>query len=236
MELGYVEPRVFEAGEGNRLAWEESYVERAAEVKSREELRVALFARELMHEYGAVLQAILREYRLTIGSIANGAKAGARAQMIAFSERVPTMRISVDMKLELFRNSGRSWSWNMVRDIDALSVAVPYCHVVVCDRDALHLVRRSGAPDRYGTTMTTNLHDLPELLTNLSAVARKQPPDLSDWSSIGPGAGYSVDMPEQLVDVPVDADFRLVDRVGIPLPAPRGIETPYKRSNTRQAK
>ena len=217
---GYIEPRFFETDKGNRLAWEESYVDQAAAVKSRELIRVALFARELTHEYGATLQSILNDYRLSIGSIVNGGKAKSRTQMIAFGDRVPTMRIAVDMKLELFRNRSRAWSWNMLRDIDALSIAVPHCHAVVADRDAVDLLSRSGAADRYGTTVTANLQDLPDLLPELIAQARTQVADLSDWSSVGPGSGFSIGQPEPLVGVPEGVEIRLLDRRGSSIPAP----------------
>ncbi|MCS5735096.1 hypothetical protein [Herbiconiux daphne] len=223
-KVGYVDPRYFETNEGNRLAWEQSYVEQAAKIKSREELRVALFAREITHEYGVTFQTILNEYHLTIGSIVSGTKADTRARMMTFSERVPTMRIAVDMKLELFRNPSRPWTWNMVRDIDALSVAVPLCDVVVGDRDALHLLRRSGAPERYGTTVTEKLEDLPDLLADLAGLSRATQPDLSDWSSIGPGNEFSVVEPELSISIPVGSRTQLLDRSGTPLPAPTGAK------------
>jgi hypothetical protein len=226
-KVGYVDPRYFETNEGNRLAWEQSYLEQAANIKSREELRVALFARELTHEYPVTLQTILNQYRLSISSIVNGSKTNSRAQMMAFSERVPTIRIAVDMKLELFRNPSRPWTWNMLRDIDALSVAVPLCDMVVCDRDALHLLRRSGAPDRYGTTVTENLEDLPDLLTDLTMHPRARETDISDWSSIGSGDGFSTTAPEPLLDVPMGVEIRLLDRSGTPLAAPRGASSEY---------
>jgi len=222
VKIGYIDPRYFETEVGNRLEWEKSYVEQAARMKSREELRVALFARELTHEHGAVLQKILNEYRLSFSSIVNGTRSHSRAQMIAFSESVPTIRIAVDMKLELFRNPSRLWTWNMLRDIDALSTAVPTCDVVVGDRDALHLLRRSGAPNRYGTTVTETLQDLPDLLTDLTTIARANEIDLSDWSSIGPGEGFSTTEPEPLADVPQGAEFRLLDRSGRTVPKPQG--------------
>ncbi|KQO09880.1 hypothetical protein ASF06_06415 [Agreia sp. Leaf244] len=221
-KLGYVDPRYFESNVGNRLDWEESYVDQAVKIKSREELRVALFAREIMHEYGVTLQTILNEYRLSLGSIATGSKANSRAQMMSFSDRVPTMRIAVDMKRDLFRNPSRPWTWNMLRDIDALSVAVPLCDVVICDRDALHQLRRSGAPDRYGTTVTEKIEDLPDLLTDLARLSPAAEPDLSDWASIGPGDGFSIVEPEPPGRIPMGSSIQLLDRGGRPLPTPLG--------------
>jgi hypothetical protein len=219
-KLGYVDPRFFETNAGNRLAWEESYVEQAAKFNSREELRVALFAREITHEYGVTLQTILNEYRLSLGSIVSGSKANSRAQMMAFSERVPTMRIAVDMKRDLFRNPSRPWTWNMLRDIDALSVAVPHCDVVVGDRDALHQLRRSGAPGRYGTTVTEKLEDLPDLLMDLARLPRAAQPDLSDWASVGPGDGLLIAESEPPESLPMGSRIQLLDRSSKPLPTP----------------
>jgi len=44
---------------------------------------------------------------------------------------------------------------NAIHDIDALSMAVPYCHVVVPDREMDNLLSRSGTGPRYGTKINT---------------------------------------------------------------------------------
>ena len=218
---GYVMPRDHETAKGNRLEWEESFVAKAAATRSREELRIELLVRELIHEYGVTIQTILNEYRLSFSAVVNGNQTQSRARMVSFGELVPTMAISADMKLEIFRDPGRVWTWNMLRDIDALSLAIPYCHVVVIDRDASDLARRTRAPARYGTTVIADLRDLPELLDDLSTVAETQGEDPSDWTTVGPGQGFSIDPPEQLTNVPVNGAFRLLDRDGSLFPKPR---------------
>ena len=125
------------------------------------------------------------------------------------------------MKLQIFRNAGREWTWNMLRDIDALSLAIPYCHVVVADRDAAAIARHTRAPARYGATVISNLRELPDLLTELSAVARTQGEDPSDWTTVGPGEGFSTAPPEQLAEVPDGCTIRLLDREGKFVPSPR---------------
>jgi hypothetical protein len=45
-------------------------------------------------------------------------------------------------------------------DIDALSVAVPYCDVVVTERHARHSLEVAGAPDRCGTAVMATLGQL----------------------------------------------------------------------------
>lgn len=200
--LGYISPREVEERPGNRLAWERVFAEKLKdESPSRAELRVWLLARELMHEYSHLLDRMLREYRLTFAAIAGGSNGKAsRRRAVEFAERVPTLRIAADMKLEVFRNPGRRWSLNMLRDIDALSVALPYCRAVVADRDAAALVQRSSAPSRYGSVVIHELSRIPEVLEDLATEASaSRESDRTGWDAVGPGVGFRHDLPERLV-------------------------------------
>jgi hypothetical protein len=58
-----------------------------------------------------------------------------RAAVWSASPTRSLLRIAVDLKLELFRNPAKLWSTNAIHEIDALSMAVPYCHIVVPDRE-----------------------------------------------------------------------------------------------------
>lgn len=217
---GYVMPRDHESARGNRLEWEQQFAAAAATV-SREVLRVELLARELTHEYGEAFVTILNEYKLAFNAVVHGTESQRRKRMVQFGELVPTLAIAANMKLEIFRDTGREWTWNMLRDIDALSIAIPYCDVVVTDRDAAAIARRTRAPERYGSTVISNLRELPDLLGDLSVVARSQGEDPSDWSTVGPGEGFSTTLPEQLVEVPENCTLRLLDRDGEFVPSPR---------------
>lgn len=115
---------------------------------------------------------------------------------------------------------GQARSWNMLREMDALSPATPYCHVVVADHDALSLAERSRAPQRYGTVMTASLQELPDLFSDLAPSRATSEADLSNWSTVGPGEGYSVNRPEELVDAPHGATIRLPDWMGASFPSP----------------
>ena len=200
--IGYISTREVEERPGNRLAWERAFAEKLKdESPSRAELRVWLLARELMHEYSDLLDRVLREYRLTFAAIAGSSNEKAsRRRAVEFAERIPTLRIAADMKLEVFRNPGRGWSLNMLRDIDALSVALPYCRAVIADRDAAALVQRSSAPRRYGSVVTHELSQIPELLEDLAAEASASiESDRAGWDAVGPGEGFRYDQPERLV-------------------------------------
>jgi hypothetical protein len=56
-------------------------------------------------------------------------------------------------------------------DIDALSVAVPYCDVVVTERHAHRILTASGLPDRVGTTVLTTLEELIGQLGSMKTIA-----------------------------------------------------------------
>ena len=82
---------------------------------------------------------------------------------------------------------------NAVHDIDALSMAVPYCHVVVPDREMASLLSRSRAAERHGTQIIAALHDLPDALAGLAEQARNAPGDRTGWDWAGPWDGYCLD-------------------------------------------
>jgi hypothetical protein len=159
-------PEAMDVVEADRLEWEASYVEILAEhPASKAELRVRLQARELIHEHQAMLQALLGEYRISLNREVgyNPDRPNvSRRRMVAFADAVPSLRIAVDLKVELFRGAAKPWNMNEVHDIDALSMAVPYCHVVVPDREMASLLSRSRAAERHGTQVITALPDLPD--------------------------------------------------------------------------
>lgn len=217
-DLGYVAPRDLENRPGSRVEYEQWLSEQLADRSpDADELRALVMAREIYHEYTDLLNDIFAEYRLTLSMITGGRTGMAsRANAVAFMERVPTARISADMKALLFRNKGRSWSWNMLRDIDALSLAIPYCHVVVTDKDAADLLRRTGASTRHDTSVVAKLHSLPELLDDITSSVGDVA-TMTSWEELGPNDGeYHLKTPEPL---PYDdrlrgASMRLVDASG----------------------
>jgi hypothetical protein len=96
------------------------------------------------------------EYRLPVERALgrDPARPGSgRPKMMEFSDRIPTMRLAADMKTALFRNAQRVWTLNDLYDIDALSLAIPYCHVVVIDKDAADRARRTKGDERHGTAV-----------------------------------------------------------------------------------
>lgn len=66
----------------------------------------------------------------------------------------------VSLTVAAHRNPQTKWTGNDMFDIDALSVAVPYCDLVVTERHARHVLEVSGAPGRCGTTAMATLAEL----------------------------------------------------------------------------
>ena len=106
------------------------------------------------------------------------------------------LRIAVDLKTELFRNATKPWTMNPIYDIDALSMAIPYCHVVVPDREMADLLSRSNTGPRHGTKIITTLSDLPNALPELAEQARHAPGDRTGWDWAGQWDGYCLDWNE----------------------------------------
>jgi hypothetical protein len=149
-----------------------------------------------------VFNELLAEYRVSLGSEMGPDPNVSRRRMIAFADRMPSLRIAVDLKVELFRNATKTWTMNAIHDIDALSLAVPYCHVVVPDKEMAHLLARSRAGERTGTRITGRLDELPDMLPDLVSQARSAAGDLTgrDWAA--PGEGFCLDMEELLNGLP----------------------------------
>jgi hypothetical protein len=192
--------------EASRLAWESSYVELLADhPASRAELRVRLQVRELLHEHFAMFKALISEYRINlIRDVGYNPDRPivSRRRMVSFGDTIPSLRIAVDLKVELFRNATKPWTMNAIHDIDALSKAVPYCHVVVPDREMADLLSRSRTGSRYGTKIITTLSELPDALPELAEQARNAPGDRTGWDWAGQWDGYCLDWDELIKSAP----------------------------------
>jgi hypothetical protein len=126
------------------------------------------------------------------------------------------------MKLEFFRDSNRTWNWNILRDIDALSIAIPYCDVIVADKDAAALVLRTKAPARHGSIVVSRLDELLDLMPELRKRSSSKPEDANGWSQLAPGDSYNPAGPTPLTleDVEAGCTLRMIDFDGTPTTRP----------------
>jgi hypothetical protein len=192
--------------EASRLEWESSYADVLTNhPASRAELRVRLQARELLHEHLAMYTALTSGYRINLSREVgyNPHRPNvSRRRMVSFADTIPSLRIAVDLKVELFRNATKPWTMNAIHDIDALSMAVPYCRIVVPDGEMTSLLSRSGTGPRHGTRIITTLSELPDALPELAEQARNAPGDRTGWDWAGQWDGYCLDWNDLLKGAP----------------------------------
>jgi hypothetical protein len=195
-------PEAMEDVERSRLEWEETYRGLlAGDPVSRAELRVRVQAREICHEHIRLFGELLTEYHISLGQAIGYSPARpniSRGNMVAFADRMPSVRIATDLKVQLFRDTTTTWTMNAVNDIDAVSLAVPYCHVVVPDKQMAHFLTTSRAGERNQTQIVRKLTDQPDLLPDLASAARAASGDVTGWDWAGPGDGFCLDMNDLL--------------------------------------
>ena len=77
---------------------------------------------------------------------------------------MPSFDVSVSLKTAIHRNPDHQWTNNHVHDINALASTLPYCDVVVTDREMASFVHRAKLGERLDTTVLHSLEDLTRLL------------------------------------------------------------------------
>jgi hypothetical protein len=183
----------------DRLAWEQSFIDLlATDPVSPHELRVRLQARELVHEYMDPFVEMLAEYGLSIDralGIDLDRPGSARPAAVAFTDDIPTLRLAVDLKYHLFRNTSIIPTTNHLYDIDALSLAIPYCHAALGDKEMSSFLRRSRTTEWTGTAILSGLGELVERLPEMSRKAADLGV-LDWWGWTGPGDGFCLDLPD----------------------------------------
>ena len=150
----------------------ERYVQEAAAERSwarlldehprwrRGRLRDAVSAREVAFHINEIV---------TVAANARGLEAfddilrGVEAPRRAF-DAMPSFDVAVTLKTALHRNAQHQWTNNHIHDIHALASTLPYCDVVLTDREMAALIRRCKLDQWLGTIVLHNLQDLSGLL------------------------------------------------------------------------
>jgi hypothetical protein len=81
-----------------------------------------------------------------------------------FTGSLPSADAYITVMAERHRDAHRRWTANDIFDIDALSIAVPYCDVVLTDKAAAHSANATGLAARLEATVLAELDDLAEEL------------------------------------------------------------------------
>jgi hypothetical protein len=83
-----------------------------------------------------------------------------------FLDDIPTIAVQRQIRRQIFSNGSKPWMVNDLRDLDSLSVAVPYCDAVVGDRAAIDALKRSKPIGKLGTQLLSTPEDLLSWLKN----------------------------------------------------------------------
>ena len=79
-------------------------------------------------------------------------------------DAMPSFDVAVTLKTAIHRNGQHRWTNNHIHDIHTLASTLPYCDVVLTDREMAAHVGRSKLDQRLGTSVLHNLDDLSALL------------------------------------------------------------------------
>ena len=77
---------------------------------------------------------------------------------------MPSFDVAVTLKASYHQNAKHSWTHNDIHDINAMASTIPYCDIVVMDKEVLSHVNRTGLADRMNTNAIARLSDLCKFL------------------------------------------------------------------------
>lgn len=121
----------------------------------RGRLRDVVGARELRYELSDIVEKALSERGLAWGDVL-----GDRESLRGFMRAMPSTEVAIELKRTRHRDPTLRWTPNDINDIDALSLAVPYCDVVVTEKFAHHVLTTSRVAERMDTLIMCALSDL----------------------------------------------------------------------------
>jgi hypothetical protein len=165
------EPGLREAGWDPRAAYEVAERRAAQEIEQvgrfnddpswrGERLRDVISAREVLIEINRMLGEGMAARGASLDDLFDENDIEATRRSL---DSMPSYDVSVSLKTAYHRNPEHSWKPNHIHDIDALASTVPYCDIVVTDREAASHLHRTGVADRFGTTALSTLSDLTPL-------------------------------------------------------------------------
>ena len=128
----------------------------------RDRVRDVVSARYLAFELVDGLEEAVGAHRLNLAELIGDIDTARR-----FVDSMPSGDAWISLLTAAHRNPQGRWEPNDIFDFDALSVAIPYCDVVVTDRHACGLANAARLPDRLDTTVIATLDQLVPVLRDL---------------------------------------------------------------------
>ena len=129
-------------------------------------LRDLITGRELFHQTNETFSAVLDQQGLTVEDVFDhSGTPSAIHHNRCITDAMPTFDVAVTLKASYHRNPNHLWTRNDIFDIDALSTVLPYCDVVVTDKEITSHVNRTKLAGRLDIKVLSSLDDLVEHLT-----------------------------------------------------------------------
>ncbi len=140
-----------------RAAQEEELAQQLiADPRQRSKLDNIVTARYLMWELREPLMPALAKIGMTLDDFLSIGREG----ITQFVHNIPTGNVLVAFTKANLKNLNRTWKKNDIHDMDALSVAIPYCDVVVTEKHAYTQMLNAGMDQKYSTKLLRNMEDL----------------------------------------------------------------------------
>jgi hypothetical protein len=126
-----------------------------AEPEYRDRVRDVVSARYMAVELIDVLKEAVDAHGLDLAEIVDDIDTARR-----LTDSMPSGDAWISLLTAVHRNPQSRWQPNDIFDFDALSVAIPYCDIVVTDRHACRLANSARLPSRLGTKVIPTLDQL----------------------------------------------------------------------------
>ncbi|MFB6525199.1 hypothetical protein [Streptomyces sp. NPDC056399] len=127
--------------------------------RRQSELRNVIAGRELIVGFFDLLLA-----QLIARGLAPDAVDKDIATLNAFVLSMPSMRVTTVLKARMHSNRSKKWLPNDIYDIDAMSLAVPYCDIVAPDKEYANALHQAHLSTTMHTTVVRNLGQLADAL------------------------------------------------------------------------
>lgn len=133
-----------------------------AEPEYRDRARDVVSARYMAFELVDVLNEAVGDHGLDLAELVDDIDTARR-----LTDSMPSGDAWISLLTAAHRNPQSHWRPNDIFDFDALSVAIPYCDVVVTDRHACSLANAARLPSRLNTKVIATLDELIPALNDL---------------------------------------------------------------------
>ena len=162
------DPRAGYEVAARRAAQELEQVERFNDdpVWRGERIRDVIAAREVIIEIGRMLFEGLAGRSASLDDVLDENHIDKTRRVF---NAMPSFDVSVSVKAAYHRNPAHRWKPNHIHDIDAMASTVPYCDIVVTDREAASHLIQTGVAGRFQTTVLARVEDLVPLLSSASS-------------------------------------------------------------------